>query len=251
MRTLVESGQVLRDLLEAAHEEIAHGDVGADGTGQHFLQAREQGGVGGGVEDVHCGTLPSSLGEGVPIIGWLSLQSRRKGCGSLGPSRAHGDASPCGQSSNVSNRFRGLEFVGSQAGLRAGSLLQSAYGPLSQMDVKHNLAVRMRGVRQVSGELDVAARVWLTSTSTPLLKSLRATFAMNGPQAALTGGNNARPRSAVNKLSSWERSRGIRACCEARVQLLDKYASPSDPDHQGDLNRFALSKGMPSQGSRA
>ena len=49
--------QVLRHRLEAAHEEVPDGDVGAGRAGQHLLEPREQ----CSVEDVHR-VRPLSLG---------------------------------------------------------------------------------------------------------------------------------------------------------------------------------------------
>ena len=50
---LQQARQVLRHRLEAAHEEVADGDVRTGGAGQHLLEPGEQLGVGRGVEDVH------------------------------------------------------------------------------------------------------------------------------------------------------------------------------------------------------
>lgn len=44
-------------LGEAADEEVAHGDVGAGGAGEHLAEACEEVGGGAGVEDVHGGYL--------------------------------------------------------------------------------------------------------------------------------------------------------------------------------------------------
>ena len=50
---LEEVRQIVRHRLEAAHEEVADGDVGPGRAGQHLLEPREQLGVCGGVKDVH------------------------------------------------------------------------------------------------------------------------------------------------------------------------------------------------------